>query len=367
MKITHVISDSNVGGAGILLCTLLSGLADEFDFEVILPEGSRLASRLPAEKIKITELPVAPDKSFSPRDISTFYRYLRATRPDVVHTHASLTSRIGAAALGIHPCISTRHCAKPTASIKKQGVLQRIIYNLCTDITISTADFAKDNLICEGVNERKITTIKNGSPTCKTTTEEEKADLLARLDIPQGARIVGTVARLEEVKGQDLTLRAAREITEAFGDVYFVFVGDGNMADTYRRLTSLLGIEERVRFTGYTSEPHKYQSLFYINLNSSRGTETSPLAISECMAMGIPTVASDFGGNREMIRDGENGLLFECENTLKLANALCRLLSDGDLYRSLSFGARESYEKHFSAERMVDDYRRLYKSLKIRH
>ena len=91
MKITHVISDSNVGGAGILLCTLLSGLADEFDFEVILPEGSRLASRLPAEKIKITELPVAPDKSFSPRDISTFYRYLRATRPDVVHTHASLT------------------------------------------------------------------------------------------------------------------------------------------------------------------------------------------------------------------------------------------------------------------------------------
>ena len=367
MKITHVISDSNVGGAGILLSTLLSGLADEFDFEIILPSGSELIQRLPSKKIKITELPICPDKSFSVGDIGVLYRYLKSNRPDVLHSHASLSSRIGAAALGIHPCISTRHCAKPSANVKKQTVLQRIVYDLCTDITVSTADFATENLIFEGVKRDKITTIKNGVPTSEAPCMGEIERIRESLDIPRGAKIIGSVARLEEVKGQDIALRAAREIISFRDDVYFVFVGDGSMKDEYRRLSALLGIEGRVRFTGYTDTPKKYQSLFYINLNSSRGTETSCLAISECMALGIPTVASDFGGNREMINESAGGILFESGNSLALAKALLRLLDDTALYSELSKSAQKSFREYFCAERMLNDYRSLYKSLKIKH
>ncbi len=365
MKITHVISDSNIGGAGILLSTVAEGLSDEFQIEIILPEGSRLTERLASDGISITELPFEADTSFKRADVGLFYKYFKQHKPDILHTHASLSSRLGGALAGVRPCISTRHCAKPAEHVRKNGIFQRMLYEFCTDLTVSTADFATENLIAEGVDSKSIVTIKNGSKSHEILDTVSRLKLLHELGIPQGSRIIGSVARLEEVKGQDLALRAVADVVKRFSDVYFLFVGDGSMRSAYKRLSALLGIEKRVRFAGYTEQPWNYQSLFYINLNTSRGTETSCLATSECMAMGIPTVASDFGGNREMIINGENGLLFESDNRLSLTAALCRLLSDAALHRRLSLGAKTSYTSQFSADRMINDYKKLYKSLKF--
>jgi glycosyltransferase involved in cell wall biosynthesis len=128
-------------------------------------------------------------------------------------------------------------------------------------------------------------------------------------------------------------------------------------------MAALSGKSSRIIFTGYSPSPEKYQNLFYINVNTSRGTETSCLATGECMSLGIPTVASDFGGNREMIENGKNGLLFRCDNEFDLEKALTLLLSSRALCEKLSLGAYESYRKFFSADRMADDYKNLYLSI----
>jgi glycosyltransferase involved in cell wall biosynthesis len=234
------------------------------------------------------------------------------------------------------------------------------LYSALTDLTVSTAEYATDNLIAEGVDKDRIKTVYNGVKKREKLDTDAIISKKTELRIPTDARIIGVVGRLESVKGQDLLIRAAPELIRRFPDLYIVFVGTGSCKRRLCELTSLLGVGDKIRFTGYLSDPHGIQSLFYVNVNPSRGTETSCLATSECMAMGIPTVASDFGGNREVIIDGLNGLLFQSDSSAALTSALTRVLSDPTLYAKLCRGAVERYARLFSFERMIDEYRKIY-------
>lgn len=366
MKITHVISDSNVGGAGVVLCSLVSALKKNFEIEVIIPRGSALKERLLSSGISPKEMRLTADSSFSVSDTILFYRYFSKNKTDILHTHASLSSRLGGALAGIRACISTRHCAKSDSSVRKLRNLQIKLYNFCTHLTVSTADCATKNLIYEGLDKQKIVTIKNGSPKKTRISNSDAISLRQSLGIPLDARIIGSCARLEHVKGQDLLLRAAPRILKLIPRVHFLFVGDGKARHEYERLAARLGISGYVTFVGFTPSPEKYESLFYVNVNTSRGTETSCLATSECMSFGIPTVASDFGGNTEMITPYANGLIFDTDNHFSLEDALIKLLADSELYKTLCIGALNSYEKSFSVERMAEEYKNLYESLAAR-
>jgi glycosyltransferase involved in cell wall biosynthesis len=362
MKITQVISDTNLGGAGVLVSSVADLLKNDFDFEIIIPRASRLKERLPAG-VSVKEFPMRPDESFYPTDVSGFYKYFKRNPTDVLHTHASLSSRIGGRMAGVKSCISTRHCANGNAKEKNKAILKSKLYNYCTDLTVSTADCVSSELRSEGVDPSKIVTIKNGSRSIIPISEDERAEELKALNLPISARIIGSCARLERVKGQDLILRIAPRLLSRFPDVFIMLVGDGSLLEEYRRKASFLGIGSRIIFTGYTTAPERYQRLFYINVNASRGTETSCLATSECMSLGIPTVASDFGGNNEMIKSGSNGLIFRRDNEFDLERALTLLLSSRALYKRLSAKAYESYLENYSAQKMADEYRKLYLSL----
>lgn len=362
MKITHVISDTNIGGAGILLRSVLTSLSERFDFEAIVPKGAELSGTLPAS-VKITELDVSGDKSFSLRDVKAFYNYFKLNTTDVVHTHASLSARLGAKLAGVRLALSTRHCAIPDASVERKNFIKRLVYRLSTDLTVSTADFATNNLIKEGIPKSRIITIKNGSPDVSEKVKDSHFSAHEELKLPKGTKIIGSVARLEWVKGQDLILRAVPDIVRRVKNVHFLFIGEGGKKSEYQRLAASLGIEKHVTFLGYTPQPWNYQKDFYLNVNASRGTETSCLATSECMALGVPTVASSFGGNTEMICHGENGLIFTSDNVFALKEAILSLLLDEGKRDRLSAEARKSYENSFSLCRMADDYKRLYLSL----
>ena len=362
MKITHVISDSNVGGAGILLASLVDSLKNDFDFEIIIPEGSKLMSRLP-NGVKITSLPFSEDQSFSSRDVALFRDYFQKNPTDAVHTHASLSARLGGKMSKVKRCISTRHCAYPEAKVKKLPLHKRYLYELSTDITVSTADFATKNLISSGLRPDKIVTIKNGSPDRLKQKDCDAFSLHEKLGIPKSRKIIGSVARLERIKGQDIILRSAKEVLKFFPETHFVFVGCGSLENEYKNFAARLGIDKNVSFVGYVSRPELYQKDFYINVNASRGTETSSLATSECMSLGIPTAASYFGGNAEMITHRKSGMLFNTDNVFSLTSVLLDLLEDEEFYSSVCIGARKNYENNFTVDRMSSEYKELYNSL----
>ena len=124
-RITQVISDSNLGGAGVLVCHICEALKEDFDFTLMLPTGSALISRVP-RGVRVREVAMARDRSFRPSDVALFRRLFNSEKPDLVHTHATLSARIGARLCGIKPILSTRHCSvekgKNASVLKKNYV-----------------------------------------------------------------------------------------------------------------------------------------------------------------------------------------------------------------------------------------------------
>lgn len=354
MKITQVISDENIGGAGILLSSITGGLSGEYDFEILLPKNSSLIPRLP-EGVRITPFPMHGGNSLA--DVPRFLQYFRAHPCDVLHTHAAFSARLAGAMAGIPRLYSTRHCAMGAHSAPP---LYAKLYNRVTSLTVATASAAAEELICEGVPKKKIRVIYNGvRETAKLTSAERRA-VLKKLSLSEKDTVIGCCGRLERVKGQDLLIEAVAALAPRFPSLRLLLVGTGSKRAELAALAERLGISERVRFTGYTPAPAVYQNLFSLNVNPSRGTETSCLATSECAALGIPTVASDFGGNRECVAHEVSGLLFKSEDAAALASAIERVLTDTALRKLLCKGARKRYETMFTLSKMLEGYRRLY-------
>ena len=361
-RILQVISDGNVGGAGILLSHVTEALRGEFDFEILVPEGSSLIDRLPSRGVRVTPLSFSPDRSFSLRDVPTLLRYMRSVRPSVIHTHASLTARLAGHLLGVGALLSTRHCAIG-AALRPMSALKRRLYEVCTTLTVATARAAARELIESGVREERIVTVENGVPPLSPLAERERLEALRALGLQPSHLILGSCARLEHVKGQDLLLRALAQLLPHFPHARALIVGDGSCRASLETLAAALGIRHAVRFVGYTHDPARYERLFTVNVNTSRGTETSCLVTSECMSVGIPTVASDFGGNRDMIREGENGFLFRTDDLPSLVRTLTPLLATPSRLSDMRKSTVGVYRARYSLERMAEGYRRLYSSL----
>lgn len=363
-KIAHILSDTNIGGAGILLRTLSVSLAGEYDWQVLLPPGARLAPLLAEQGVAVREVPMHPERSFDLSDVRLFYRLFREDPPDIVHTHASLSARVGAARAGVPCLLSTRHCAgRQDEQRGIGGQAKKWFYNRYTTFTVSTAKAATEELIRGGVYQNRIVRIPNGTPPVPPLTRGEKAALREALGLSAGQVVLGCCGRLEEVKGQDVLLRAFALLHRENPRLVLLLVGDGSLRGEYTRLAGTLGIGGAVRFTGYTDRPGAYENLFFLNINASRSTETCCLVTSECMSLGIPTVASSFGGNPEMIEDGTSGLLYPKEDFFALAKAVRSLLCDPLLYARLCRGARRRYEEAYTAEAMAAAYRSLYDTL----
>lgn len=367
MKIVHIISDSNVGGAGILLENLLRHSSLWANTSVILPRGAAMTARYEALGVRVLPILTGADRSFSPRDLLPLLDCLRRERPAVVHTHGSLIGRVAAFLAGVPVRLATRHCAYPVtgaAAFPPIKLVRRAAHGLLSTASVATAHAAEDNLRALGIPPKKIYMIRNGAEALPFVGAAEKRATRAALDIPEGVFCVGICARLAPVKGHLIFLSAARILRErGVEDICFLIVGGGEEEENLRDACARLGLDSCVRFTGYTDTPARYVSLFDLAVNCSTGTETSCLALSEAMSIGIPCVVSRYGGNPEMVREGENGLLFPPRDAAALADCILRLRSDKELYDRLREGARSAFLQKFDACRMAATYDSLYRNL----
>ena len=122
-KIMQVLTDTNIGGAGIWLCNFAkSSIKQKYDIVAVLPRGSLLIPRIRAEGIEVIELDTIADCSFSLRSVGEIKKTIKEQKPDIIHTHASLSARIAAKLCSV-PVVHTRHCLEG-----KKSFPQNIIY-----------------------------------------------------------------------------------------------------------------------------------------------------------------------------------------------------------------------------------------------
>jgi len=361
-KVLHIITDSNIGGAGHHMLTLLDTLDKSFKAEVILPENSRLAPILKSKHIPYHEVPHIDARSFSWAGVRAIRRKLKVIKPDIVHTHASLSGRIAARRYGRCKIVHTMHSAYPVPKWRKKfpvKLLSGMISNTYSDRMIAVSSAAKDVLLDMGASEKKIRVILNGVPRTREFLPEEIATLRDKYDIPQNAFVVAYIARLSKIKGHDYILDAARELPF---NVIILFAGDGEYEN---ELKSRIEKEQltNVRMLGFIEEVDEIVAIMDVQVNASYVSEATSLSLLFGMRAGKPAIVTDFSGNPYVIEDGLNGLLVPTCSPEAFDDAITRLKDDKGLYNKLSEGAKLRYAEQFTAECMTVATENVYREL----
>ncbi|MBE6529599.1 MAG: glycosyltransferase [Ruminococcaceae bacterium] len=365
MRILHVISDSNIGGAGVLLLNLLRWFdRKKVESVVGLPRGSRLRRAVLETKTQVVELDQACDR-VSPASVLELLGVIRAVKPDLVHANAAISARLAGKLAG-KKVIYTRHCTFPVE--KKLPVVRfaRNFWNnaLC-DCAIATARVAAVDLRETGIPRRKIVVIPNGCEPVREVLPGEIELFRAKYGISEEDFCVGICARLEPCKGHEIFLRAAKEAIDAMPEIPFRFliVGEGSCRAELETLAKELKIADRVVFCGFLYDPAPIYRIMQIHVNCSVGTETSSLAVSEGFSAGLPTVLSDYGGNRDMLGESGAGICVSKGNPKALAEAICKLAGDDAFRAETSRKARKRYEQNYTAASMAKRLTAVYEGM----
>jgi glycosyltransferase involved in cell wall biosynthesis len=186
----------------------------------------------------------------------------------------------------------------------------------------------RNDIVKRGIDEHKVTTIPNAVDLTQFSLDHPTDhSLKLRLGL-QNKRVIGFIGSFYAYEGLEILLRSLPSLLPLYPDLHLLLVGGGPQENFLKQLSQTLGIQDKVIFTGRV--PHeqveKYYDLIevlvYPRLSMRLTDLVTPLKPLEAMAQGKLFIASDVGGHRELIRDGETGLLFKSGDPDALAKKI---------------------------------------------
>jgi len=367
IKVVNIITDTNIGGAGKVLQNFLAHYnKSAFELIVVLPAGSPLAGLLYGHKTKIIEFSKLKGKSMALGSVFPVLKLLKGIKPDIVHTHASLSSRISARLCGKCKIIYTRHCAYSPSAFMISGfgrLIGQITARIFSDRVIAISKAVKKNLTDTGVPEDMIKVMMNGVEPLAELSEDEKLAVRQKYGIAEDEKVAGMVGRLEPVKGHEYFIKAAKMCIDDKMKMKFIIAGSGGIETELKKLTVDLGISDKVIFTGFLKDVAPIVNIFDVFVNASYGTEASSLAMLEAMSLGKPVVATNYGGNPYQVKEGKTGLLVPIKDPEFLSDSIIQLLFDKEIYNEFSKNTKVDYTRHYTAAIMTRNIEKTYTDL----
>ncbi len=364
MKILHITESFGWSGGAAQALYLARGLrALGHDCHFACPLAGDLGRKASAEGF--------PVRHFQPRrdyDLATAFalaRLLDELKPDVVQAHHPKAHAMGLLAkfLASHKpvFIFTRRVSHPIV----KGFFARLKYtSRLIDGVIAVADSVRKILVDYGVAPGRVRTIYSGTDPARFAPRPPDPGIARELALPPGLPVVMLVGNFSAHKGQHVLLKAARELYARGLDFALVFAGRGTDSQELRALYSLEKLPPgRGRFLGLRDDVERLLTVASVSVNAAVKGEALSGSIRESLAMGVPAVASDISGNSEIVKDGENGLLFPPGDHLALAARLERVLKDPSLRGRFSENSvslvRERFSTEVMARRTLEYYREL--------
>ena len=375
-KILHVVSDTNIGGAGKLLLTFLTNVnRTEFDVAVVLPFGSLLKPELAKLGVRTIETNGISDKSFSFSGVKNLRAIFKEEQPHIVHTHAALSGRLAArmtktAAKTRLKVVHTRHSVHTRQSLRAEPAYKKrfpykhvvgAINNHLSNVIIATSPVAKLSMVETGADQKKTIMIYNGIDALQPTTNEAKLALRHKYGIECDDFVCTILARIEVIKGHKCVLKAAEMVQREDSGVKFLIAGEGSEEGAMRQLAAELGLDNCV-FTGFVKDVGEVLNITNLQINASVNEATN-LALLEGLSLGVPAIASDRGGNPFVINDGLNGILFEEGDYVALAKGILSLRNNPEELAKLSNKASEIFTERFDSKVMTAKVERIYRDL----
>jgi glycosyltransferase involved in cell wall biosynthesis len=393
MKIVHIITRLIIGGAQentLLSCegqhdrghdvTLIAGPA-------VGPEGS-LEERAKSFGYRVELMPELRRAIDPLRDWAVFHRLIdriEAIGPDVVHTHSSKAGIIGrwaawrarsnTAGGRARPFIvHTIHGLAFTASTRAavNGVYRLLERRTApiTDRIVCVADSMRDQSLAAKIGRaEQYVTVYSGMETGQFIAPPvARESTRAALGIAEDQIIVGTIARLFELKGHDDLLDIAADLCGRFEKLRFLWVGDGALREKLQRRIEQMGLSQRFIFTGLVPPgrvPELTAAMDIVVHPSHR--EGLARALPQGALAGKPVVTYDIDGAKEAVVDGKTGYVVPPRDKRRLGEGLAALIGDSALRRMMGEAGRALALSRFDVRAMVDALDQVYAPALVHH
>jgi glycosyltransferase involved in cell wall biosynthesis len=294
------------------------------------------------------------------KSIGQLWRILRRERPDILHTHnpkPGVYGRIAGRLAGVPIVVNTIHglYATPESSLMKRVVVYTLewVASRFSDAELIQSPEDFELLWRRRIMPRsKLRLLGNGVDLERFHPDPAlREEVRAELELVDGQIAVGLVARLVEEKGVPELIEAAERLDSRYV-MHIVGPRDDEKSDAVSEELLSRAESDGVRFLGMRKDVHRiYQALDLFVLPSHR--EGFPRAAMEAAASGLPVIATDIRGCRQVVEDGVNGILFPVKDVDALTEAIVRIGDDADLRSAMSLASVERARANFDEQEVV--------------
>lgn len=363
MRIMYLLFSFTVGGTERLvanICNQMEAQNEEVYLYIIndLIDDNLLNTLNKNIQVKLLKRKIGSKDKISP--LFKVAKYIKKNKIDVVHCNSfNAPELLILSKIVNHNCkvVSTIHGMGQFENIGKDKIFLK---NWICDKFIGISNAVVEDIVAAGIDEKKVARVYNGIETKKYNCAK-----LKKYD--ENAIVIGCVARImPKLKGQDVLLEAIKIVKKQHTKVIALFAGGvaENQQSDYEYLKKYVrdnSLEENVKFLGSLDNIPEFLNKIDICVVPSR-SEGFGLALVEAMAMGVPCVASNIAGPREIIKKTDLGMLFESNNSVDLASKLENMIVDFVNEKNIFWSRKDKIKSMFSIEKMCSELKKLYEN-----
>jgi len=383
MRILIIHSGSTVGGAEIYNLNLIKAFQKYYpnDELIFITPNIEFKKRIDATGARAIFLPVFKEElgtkrgilRFLPKALYFFYSYFRTILALSRNGHfdfvliQSATEKIFLSPplkiLGFKVIWIEHGPFFSFPSSKEIFFLYKIAS--CFSVKVITVSLnTLDDALSGGINKDKLICVHTGISLnyfCKIEKGECK-NTKRGLNIKKGDVVMGYLGDFSEGKGIFDFINIAIEVSSRLKHAIFLLVGKGELLETIKKVVKKFNLNKRFIFLGFKKEVRPFLGVFDVLLWPNKIGSIS-MVLLEAMSMGIPVVARDIGGNRELVINGKTGYLFKNESPEEVAEIIVGLLKNKKKREAMGKAARERVEKYFNEERWIKELHKVFEEV----
>jgi glycosyltransferase involved in cell wall biosynthesis len=359
-NILYLANSGNIiGGGQISIKTLLEGL-DEKKYHplVVCPTNGNLVDELNKLGIETTIIKMESLRKLNVLSwVNTIFKLIRLIKRrnfDLIHSNGSRPTIYGGIAARITKTPLIWHVRIADTDKWVDKVLARFATKI---LVVSKAVSLRFKW-----NKKKITVVYNGIDLEKFNPLIDGTKIRQEFSLLSSTPLVGIVGRLDNYKGHEYFIKAAKKVIDAIPNTRFLIVGDGENRKKLESLKMKLGLNGHVIFTGNRDDIAEIMAALDLFVLSSVSEGFGRSAV-EAMACGKAVVASNVGGLSEVVEDGVTGKLIPSKNPDSLTMAILSLLEDNEKTRRMGHAGRQRAEKMFSLRENIMKTVRIYEQV----
>ncbi len=367
MKVIHLISGGDTGGAKTHVHSLLRGLEGKVDLTLVCFMDGPFARE--AQELGIPTV-VMPGHNI-PYALYKLKRMILDGKYDIIHCHGARGNMMGTFLRKLTglPVITTVHSDYRLDYMGRfisrltYGTINTIALRIL-DYRIGVSDAMVDLLISRGFDPNKLFSIYNGLDFTPRPVKMARAEFFRSvgLDADENNIVIGIAARLNPVKDIATLIRAFAIAHAQHPELRLLIAGDGEQMEFLKELAKTLGVTEQVCFAGWLNDVDSFYDAIDINTLTSL-SETFPYSLTEGARAGLPTIASRVGGVPYLIDHGANGLLFEAGNADALASHMVALAADPALRTRLGTNLYQKAKQLYSLDVTIAKQVEIYQAV----